>query len=127
MVVDGRVSLREESKENSSGVVIGKGKMSYLASNHPQPIRPVKVDVEPHLAWMNRDLILTSTPLYDVLDRLSRWYDLQFRLPSPLYENVKITGTFKKKSVDHILEAIGLMTQLDYKRNGKTVVFYRRK
>ncbi len=127
VVVDGKVSLRNQVQEKNSVVVVDKGKMSYLAAAHPRPSAPVKVDVETHLAWMKRELILDSTPLYDVLDRLSRWYDLQIRLPSPVYNNVRITGTFKKKSIDHILEAIGLMTQMGYKRNGKQVVFYKKK
>ncbi len=127
VVVDGSVSLRNESQNKSEGVVIPKGKMSYLAANHPIPSKPVPVKVEPYLAWMERDLILSNTPLYDVLDRLSRWYGLHFELPSPVYNKVKITGTFRKKSIDYILEVIGLTTHLNYKRNGNTVVFYKQK
>ena len=127
VVVDGSVSLRNASQNNSGGVVINKGKMSYLAANHPVPSPPVSVKIEPYLAWMNRDLILTNTPLFIVLDRLSRWYGLHFELPSPVYNSVRITGTFKKKPVDYILKVIGLTTHLKYKRNGKTIVFYKEK
>ncbi len=127
VVVDGKVSFRHKSQRQNSAVVVSKGKMSYLAATHPQPSKPIKVDIGTHLAWMNRELILDNAPLNEVLDRLARWYDLQFKLPSPLYEKVKITGSFKKKSIGYILQAIGLMTQMDYKQEGKTVVFYKRK
>ncbi len=126
VVVEGKVAFTGEVKEEKATVIVDRGKMSYLTSTHPQPSAPRKVNVEPYLAWMNRDLILKNTPLYDVLDRLSRWYNLNFQLPSPVYNNVMITGTFKKKPLDYILDTIGLMTQLDYKREGNTVVFYKR-
>ena len=73
---------------------------------------------------MNRELILEQTPLYEILDRLQRWYNLSIELPSPIYNSIKITGTFKKKSIEDILEAIGLMINLNVKREKNTVIFY---
>ena len=97
--------------------------MSYLTNKHLTPIKPEKVKIEDHLAWMKRNLIMDNTPLNEVLDRLARWYNLKFVLPSPVYEQVKITGTFRKKSVDHILEAIGLMINLTYEREKNVITF----
>jgi len=99
--------------------------MSSLTENGT-PSKPVTADFEKHLAWLNRELILDSTPLNVALDQLARWYDLQFELPDPVYNNVKVTGTFKKKSIDHILEALGYMTDLDFERDNNKVVFFKR-
>ncbi len=126
-VAEGIVSLQGSSSKKEKAAVITKGEMSYLTSTHLTPTRPKKVNIEDHLAWMRRELILESTPLNEVLDRLSRWYNLRFRLPSPVYNHVKITGTFQKKSVGYILEVIGLMTHLDYKRENNLITFYARK
>ncbi len=127
VVVEGKVSLGTKNESEKTAVIVDKGKMSYLSKKHPQPSSPKKVNTEKYLAWINRDLILENTPLYDVLDRLSRWYNLKFKLPDPVYNNVMITGIFKNKSIDYILDTICLMTQLDYKRNGDKVVFYRKR
>ncbi len=123
VVAEGMVSLRSIESDNDKGVIIKKGEMSYLSNTHLTPVKPEKVKLEAHLAWMKRDLILDSTPLNEVLDRLARWYNLKFVLPSPVYEQVKITGTFRKKSIDHILEAIGLMIHLTYKREKNVIIF----
>ena len=124
-VAEGKVSLRGNSSEKGNAAIINKGNMSYLTSTHLNPVVPKKVNVENHLAWMQRNLILENTPLNEVLDRLSRWYNLKFELPSPVYDSVRITGTFQKKSVAHILEAIGLMTHLTYKRDNNVIRFYQ--
>ncbi len=124
-VAEGTVSLCANTTNNKGSVIINKGKMSYLTDSDLKARIPEKVNIESHLAWMQRDLILKNTPLEEVLDRLSRWYNLQFELPSHVYNKVKVTGTFKKKSVNHILEAIGLMIHLDYKRNKNKVRFFQ--
>ncbi len=127
VVADGKVSLRSDSHNHGIAAIINKGKMSYLTNVSLEASIPEKVNVESHLAWMKRELILENAPLNEVLDKLSRWYDLQFELPSPVYNKVRITGTFRKKSVDHILEAIALMTRLDYKRNNNKIEFFHSK
>ncbi len=125
VVTEGKVSLCANTTNKEDAVIINKGRMSYLTDSSLKASIPQKVNIETHLAWMQRDLILENTPLDEVLDRLSRWYNLQFELPSPVYNKVKVTGTFKKKSVDHILEAIGLMIHLDYKRNRNKIRFFQ--
>lgn len=127
VVAEGSVSLRGKESEKENVVVINKGKMSCLTSTHLKPITPERVNIENHLAWMKRELFLENTPLNEVLDKLARWYDLQFELPSPVYDKVRLTGTFQKKSVNHILEAIGLMIHLDYKRENNKITFFQKK
>ncbi len=127
VVAEGTVSLRANTTNKEAGAIINKGKMSYLTDAHLTASVPTEVNVNTYLAWMKRDLILQNTPLNEVLDRLSRWYNLQFKLPSPVYNRVRITGTFHKKSVAHILEAIGLMTHLNYTRENNTIKFYQSK
>lgn len=126
VVLNGKVALKSKEAKDQNGVIITKDEMSYLAPNQPKPSAPVHVDVEPYVAWMKRELILRNTPLSDVLDRLSRWYNLEIQLPNPIYKRVKVTGTFKKKSLDYILNAIGLMVNLQYKKEGGKVVFYKK-
>ena len=126
IVVDGKVSFKNESYTKSNPVVIEKGKMSLISDNNPQPSPAIKVNTANYLAWMKRNLILDNTPLYEVLNRLSRWYNLQFQLPSSVYKNVTITGTFKNQSLDQILKTIGLMTELNFRKEGNTIVFYKR-
>jgi len=125
VVAEGTVSLRANTANEETAAIINKGKMSYLTDTHLEASRPKEVNIYSHLAWMDRDLILENTPLNEVLDRLARWYNLQFELPSQVYEKVRITGTFQKKSVAHILEAIGLMTHLTYKRENNVIKFYQ--
>lgn len=122
VVAEGKVSLRPENNEGT-GIVIPGGRMSVMRKNGV-PVKPFRVDVKKQIAWQDRELILENTPLYEVMDRLSRWYGLEVKLPDPVYNSVKITGKFKNKSHDHIIEAIGLMLNLSFEQNGNQIIFH---
>lgn len=123
-VSEGKVSFRAENKTEGMGIVIPRGRMSVMRTDGV-PMKPFRVDIEKQTAWQDRELILENTPLYEALDQLSRWYGVEVILPDPIYRSVKITGTFKNKSVEHIFEAIGLMINLEFERNGKQIIFHQ--
>jgi transmembrane sensor len=122
-VSKGLVSFRSEDRGLQEGVIISAGRMSRLLENGI-PTQPVRADLSSHTGWLNRELILKNASLNEALDQLTRWYDLHIKLPDDVYKSVKITGTFKKKSVDQMLEAIALMINLSVERKGKAVVFH---
>ena len=122
-VLDGRVAFRSEKQNDESAVVIPKGKMSLLKEKNTEATAPITVDTRVYIAWMERELILNNTPLHEVVQKLQRWYDVKIELPGSVYNSTRITGHFKNRSVEGILEEVGLMIHLNVHRVGKNVVF----
>ncbi len=122
-VIDGIVSFNNEDNIKDKGVTITKGQMSTLRKNST-PTKPTKIDVKKQLGWLKQELILENTQLNVALAQLSRWNNITIQLPDPIYNTVKITGEFKKKSVDQILKNIALMIDLKIKRVNDKYVFY---
>lgn len=121
-VAEGRVSLRSSNQAEIDAVVIKMGELSALRDQEILT-KPVRVDIEKYLAWLNRDLVFDNTPLFEVLDQLERWYKLQFELPDPVYYSVRISGAIKKKPVNDIIEALSMMINLESRREGNRVYF----
>ena len=122
-VVEGKVSFGNEKKNNTPPVILTKGQFSKILKNG-SPTKPVVSQISKQLGWLNQELFLDNTPLSLAIDKLSRWYKLEIKLPDPIYRKIKITGTFKKKTVDEILKTIALMTDLRVKRKKNKVEFY---
>jgi len=121
-VTEGKVSFRSTVHPKDKAVVIEPGELSVL-SDKGVLTAPIETDVEKHLSWQNRELILDNTPLYEALDQLERWYRLRFELPSPLYRSVKISGTIKKMPIDKMIKSLAITVNLEFERVGKRVVF----
>lgn len=121
-VVEGQVSLRSSNQAELDAVVIKKGELSTLLDKKIVT-RPVRVDIDKYLAWLNRDLVFDNTPLFEVLNQLQRWYKLEFELPDPVYSSIRISGTIKRKPVNDIIEALSMMIDLEARREGNRVYF----
>ena len=122
-VADGKVSFRSEiSAERDAGVIITKGRMSILKENG-SPSEPRQIDVEKYLAWLNYEREFSSAPLREVLDQLERWYDVQIQLADESAASELITVYIEKKPIEDVLEMISLIMNMNFERNGSTIVF----
>ncbi len=122
-VVEGKVAFYNEEKDNAPHVILTKGQSSKILRNGV-PTKPVISNIDKQLGWLNQELYLDNTPLGLVIDKLTRWYKLEIKLPDPIYKKTRVTGNFKKRNVDEILKTIALMIDLKVKRTKNKVEFY---
>ncbi len=121
-VAEGKVAFRSKDHDEKKAVIVEKGELSILW-NKKVLTQPVDVDVKKYLAWLDREMILDNTPLYEALDRLKRWYKLEFELPSPVYNSVRISGTIRKEPINDIIKILSLAVNLEFKRIGNRIIF----
>lgn len=122
-VIDGRVSLKaEDSTEKEDEVIITKGYLSVLRKGE-NPSQPVSADVEQYLSWMNHEKDFRSAKLFEVLEQLERWYDLEFKLPSEFYKTSLVTVYIEKKPIEDILDMLCLIMNFSYRRDGNEIIF----
>lgn len=81
---------------------------------------PHRVDVEKFLAWRKNVLIFEKTPLDEVLQELTRQYDLEFQIKAGLNRR-SITAQFKGLTADQVLSKLSLITDLSFQRDGQKV------
>ena len=126
-VVDGKVQFgKSNDNKETDNVTVLKGKMSSI-DEEGNVSSPVYTDVSEHLSWMNREMHFQSRTLEEVLDQLSRWYDIKFSLPDDSYRKHHITIFMQNKPINDILELISLMMNFKYEKSGNHVKFLLRK
>jgi ferric-dicitrate binding protein FerR (iron transport regulator) len=125
-VIEGEVSLGARDADSTSAVVISRGELSTLAVNG-QPSAPREVDVEKHLGWLNREIGFHNTSLQQILTLLERWYDIYFVWDESVSVSDQLTIHILNRPVDEIIELIADLTNLGYKREGKTVYLFTQK
>ena len=120
-VTEGKVSFRT-NKTADEEVIITRGQLSILY-NGGKPTEPRVVDVNKHLLWQKYEFDFVDTPFSEILDQLERWHDLQISLTDAATAADRLTVHIQNKPVDDILELIGALTDLRYKRTGENVIF----
>lgn len=121
-VVEGKVSFKTKNESQNEEVILTKGEMSVIEGDNP-PVAPRQTEISQHTAWLNREINFQSTPLSEVLDQLSRWYDLEFVLPADSYGLDLLNVYIKNEPVENILDVICIMMNFTYQRDGNRIVF----
>lgn len=83
------------------------------------------VDAERRVAWAHDRLLFDDQPLGTVLRELERWYGVPFRVESRDLLDLRFSGEFRFESLREIIDVIAYTVDLDYTRQGDTIVFRR--
>ncbi|HEU4643602.1 MAG TPA: FecR domain-containing protein [Gemmatimonadaceae bacterium] len=128
VVAAGRVLLAPRAAPSSAArasasAVLAAGDLGQLGAE-PRVRTRHGVLVERYLAWTDRRLAFTDTPLREVLPQLGRWYDLDFRLGDPSLAERRLTATLTSESVPDLLRALALTLEVRSERHGRVVTLY---
>lgn len=71
-----------------------------------------EIDASRSIMWMNGDITSKNEPLKEMLDKISRWYDVKF-IYNPVIKDITITATFSNTmNLEKVIENIMLTTDL---------------
>lgn len=103
-LVEGRVKL--VSRANGRQILLKPGQQAKTGSH----TEIAYADIEKTLAWKNGDFIFKNENLADILQQVSRWYDIGFSCPDPLTKR-EFSGMISRKqplsSIISMLESTG--------------------
>lgn len=85
------------------------------------------IDVADHLAWMEGKLVFVGAPLSEVVQRLSRWYDIDVRLAGASLEKVRFSGTFQTENPGYVLNLLAVSAGARLSRSGAAYVLSSRR
>lgn len=81
-----------------------------------------EVNAEAYTAWRDGRLVFEDESLEEILNRLSRWYNVDVFYGSEVVKNYHFTGYMEKyEDVDTILKAISKMVGVNFIVKGKTI------
>ena len=72
------------------------------------------------IAWIEGKLIFKDTPVPEVLDGLTHFYNVKFDIKDPVIESYKFTGTFQNRQLAQILDYLKISSNIDFKINQAT-------
>ncbi len=80
-----------------------------------------EVDVDPYIAWTKKQLVFREEPIYLVIKKLEKWYDVEFTFRNNDIKNCIFTGTFENESLQLVLESLHNVAGINHKIDGKEI------
>ena len=73
-----------------------------------------QVNTESETAWREGRLVFKDTPLPQVLNKLSHFYNVRFEVKDAVIDSYCFTGTFQDKQLSQILDYLRISSQINY-------------
>lgn len=128
-VSEGKVALRaspkiEDAEARDTTTVLLPRSLA-LASEQGMDVVREDVDLSRELAWTEGELVFEDASFEEVVRKLERWYDIQADVEVCNEEVVGLNATFEDAALHEVLQNVTAALNLKYRRDGRTVTFYR--
>jgi len=71
-------------------------------------------DLTAYVSWKEGKLVFRENPLDEVVERLSRWYNVKIQLEDPGLEYLTFTATFVDEPLEQVLEMMESIAPISY-------------
>ncbi|MBC8186200.1 FecR domain-containing protein [candidate division KSB1 bacterium] len=123
IVKEGKVSFEHSDFDEGERFILKANQMAV--SKHNQIEKPIDLtDTESLLGWLKGRIVFNKAGLQEVAEELSRIYDINMKLENPILADLSISGTFEKKPIKDILEAICLTLDLQFRFESDVYTIY---
>lgn len=116
---EGSIAMLYKNKmqKNCEQKIVPGEKIVY--SDFSKSVNVEKTDVEVAMSWTSGKLIFRNTSIEEVLNTLSKRYDVDFKVKNKKVYSNAFTGTLEKQRLDRILEILELSSgiRFEYKKN----------
>ena len=120
-LVEGKVKVGNGKNQ----ILLSPNQQSKVDSNSPV-INVSNVDVSQQISWINGLFSFNDTSLEDIMQTLSRWYDLEFIFKSANQKGFIFSGILERtKSIEDILliiEKTSSLNEINFEINNKTII-----
>ncbi len=115
-LLEGKVSLMKNTRENSQELLQLKPNEVADYRNDESKVYLKKVDrIDSYAAWTEGKIVLQDVSMEELIDRLSKLYNVDFKVKSPNLWNNHFTGTFDNPSLDQVLKYLSISTSFKYR------------
>lgn len=121
-LVTGRVEVTKlapaQQEVNQLNLAPGE-EMSFEKSTEKMIIN--QFDVAPTIAWKDGVLIFKNVGFEEFIDRLEKWYNVNFQVFGPYPKDWGINGRYEKEELENILIGVKFVYDIDYSIQGNNV------
>ncbi|MDX1639391.1 MAG: FecR domain-containing protein [Balneolaceae bacterium] len=127
-VKEGKVSLGtlEKGRPGEKKAEISRDKLGIISGAGTVEVSDIR-EIDQYVGWTEGRLKFRRTPFPEVLERLQRWYDIDFIVHnsvSDLSERT-LTATYDNMPLGEVLKVLSISMNVSYTREGRTVTFYK--
>lgn len=114
-------SVEAYQKYSDKGISLKRGEMTTFRENDGFT-QPIKARVTHYLAWRKGKFSFSHTPLSQVMDEISRFYNVPVVFENPELKRKTITGVFDSNSLENIFSIISLTLDVKINHTGTKVI-----
>ncbi|SHE57855.1 FecR family protein [Fodinibius roseus] len=123
VVSEGKVMLGSGESGESPEVRLIRNQKGTIFSDGEVTASKVS-DLGIYLDWSRGRLTFRDSPVKEIEQRLERWFNIEVTIAEEITsENRLLTGSFKDVPLSNVLHSIALSLDMDYRREGRTVIF----
>lgn len=111
VLVEGEVTLVNQSATELASM--NPGELATF-DNDNQSITKTKTDLQKYIAWKNGKLMFRDDKMNKVVEKLERWYNVEFEIADKEIADYVYTATFIDESLDQVLKMLSLSAPIRY-------------
>ena len=109
-----------EGSVNVNGTILKPDQQSILINNK---ISVIPIDAQEAVAWKNGEFLFNKEPLGSIMNKISRWYDVEVRYENSKMENKQFWGSITRfTNVSDVLKMLELTGDVHFKIEGRTII-----
>ncbi|MBL3657856.1 FecR family protein [Fulvivirga sediminis] len=110
--------------ENSGAQLTLKPNEAAVYKKSEKLLSEKPADIEQTLAWRDNTLLFNNASIARVINQLMHWYGVSIILENQELGQCHLTGSFKEETLPHVLQALELSTNIQYKKHADTYILY---
>jgi len=111
VLVEGEVTLINQSATELA--TMNPGELATF-TNSNQQITKTKTDLQKYIAWKSGKLMFRDDKMNKVVEKLERWYNVEFEIEDHEIADYVYTATFIDESLDQVLKMLSLSAPIRY-------------
>jgi transmembrane sensor len=111
ILVEGEVTIVNQSATELSTMHPGE---LAIFNNSNQQITKTKADLSKYIAWKSGKLMFRDDKMNQVVEKLERWYNVEFEIHDQEIADYVYTATFIDESLDQVLKMLSLSAPISY-------------
>ncbi len=121
----GRVQVYSEAGDQE--VTLEKNDMADYSSASNKITKGVIKESAMVFGWMDRELLLKDYTIDQIMEEVTRWFDVQFEVKVALNNKRKFTTRYKDPTLKSVMESLSYAYEFDYQIDNKTIIIMTRK
>jgi ferric-dicitrate binding protein FerR (iron transport regulator) len=114
-------SVEAYQKYSDKGISLKRGEMTTFRETDGFT-QPIKARIDHYLAWRKGKFSFSHTPLSQVMEEISRFYNVPIIFENPELKRKTITGVFDSSSLENIFSIISLALDVKIHHTGSKVI-----